>query len=328
MDSVEIVFTEDCVGEDHSFWDDVVESSSFRERALQIIFSAVSERPEDSRKVRKLTIVNLQNCEYLNLTTSDEFDTVMGGLEELHLGLIQEHNEHGPDHDYLKKELQTFPFYLCYSWLEPVSSHLKALSIYSLRENWGPFPGYFDPSGISFPKLEALALGYYTLAHDDDINWILSIKSLRKLTLHNCMILSKIRIDGENLEEWNVKTHDWKPMVNSGGYGKCYSYDTRWNTFIDRIHDSLPNLADFRFDYTSNYSVNSRDACGNRMFPRRYVTFDNGVLPTHWPEADRSGAMYEFETSGERREQDWPNLHKENMALDQESMDRILRRKK
>jgi hypothetical protein len=252
----------------------------------------------------------------------------MDQLDELHISLTQEFNEHGPDHDYTHVELQTFPAHLCADWLKPISKNLKALSIYHRNENWGPFPGYFDPSDIEFPKLDTLALGYYTLAHDNDIDWIIAIKSLRKLILHNCMIASYMEIDPENTKEWKFPNHDWTPMPRAAedtlGWDQ-WAYSGRWSSFLDRIAAGLPNLVDFRFDQAGQYGeqpygLNYRDVCGVRIFPRRYVVFDNGILPTHWPEAEDDGGLHTWLEDDDG----FPNLHEETLEADQQSLDRLL----
>lgn len=332
VDSVEIGFTPECVGDRQTSWyEDVVEDPSRRKEMLGLIFRAIKDRAanEECRTIRKLTITNLQNCPVPEFTSSDLFRDVMGQLEELHISLTQEYNEHGPDHDYTRVELQTFPAHLCSEWLKPIAGNLKALSIYHRTDNWGPFPGYFDPSGISFPKLETLALGYYTLAHDNDLDWILAIKSLRKLILHNCMIASWIRIDSDNMEEWKVKTHDWTRLADGDdeSWATSFAYGGKWSQCLDRIAGDLPSLADFRFDQASSYSFNGepryglehRDTCGVRVFPKRYVCFDNGILPTHWPEAEDDGTLHSWLDDG------FPsNVHEETLEEDQKSLDRLV----
>ncbi|KAL1873500.1 hypothetical protein Daus18300_003863 [Diaporthe australafricana] len=332
LDSVEIGFTPECMGDrDTSWYEDVVEDPSRREEMLQLIFEAIQKRAEnkENRTIRKLTIINLQNCPIHSFTASDLFRQVMCKVEELHLVITQEYNEHGPDHDYTRKELQTFPAYLCEAWLEPVSNDLKALSIFHRTDNWGPFPGYFDPSGLSFPKLETLALGYYTLAHDNDLDWILAIKSLKNLTLYNCMIASWVCIDSENMEEWQPPTHDWTrlPEEDEEMHSDQFAYGGRWSQNFDRIAGNLPNLVDFRFDQASSYNYNGwpqyglkhRHTCGARIFPRRYICFDNGILPTHWPEANEEGVLHSWLDDG------FPtNVHKESLEEDQKSLDKLL----
>ncbi|KUI70791.1 hypothetical protein VM1G_06491 [Cytospora mali] len=329
IDSLEIAFTPECLGlRENAWYEDVAETVSVRKGMLELIFQAVKDRAADAdnRTIRKLTIINLQNCPIPDFTQSDLFRDVMSQLEELHLQIVQEYNEPGPDHDYTRVELQTFPDYLVSDWLRPVSENLKALSIYSRSDNWGPFPGYFRPAGLCFPKLETLAMGYYTLAHDDDLGWVLGIKSLKKLVLHSCMVLSRARFDPHNMDEWKPRTDEWHDIPEEerdGGDWPDYAYHGKWSEFFGRIADGLPNLVDFRFYHNDGYckpeyGLKNRDHCGVRLFPQRYVVFDNGILPTHWPEAKQDGRIYCWTKSP------FPNFHEERREEDQRSLDRLL----
>jgi hypothetical protein len=334
LDSVEIGFTPNCIGQEADMLAETAEDVDQREHMLKLIFQAIQDRAADdkNRKIRKLTIINLQNCPLPEFTSSDLFRDVMGQLEELHIQMIQEYCEHGPDYDYDRVELRTWPAHFCSHWLAPISANLRALSIYSRTDNWGPFPGYFDPSGLSFPKLETLALGYYTLAHDNDINWILATKSLRKLILHNCMIASWLSIASENMQKWQPPTHDWTRMPEREGHSDWnddFTYAGTWSQHLDRIAESLPHLTDFRFDQSSTssyrnghpYGLKSRDFCTARIFPKRYIAFDNGILPTHWPEAQEDGergTMHSMDGFPDS------NLHVEHLEADQKSLDALL----
>ncbi|KAK7738353.1 hypothetical protein SLS53_006164 [Cytospora paraplurivora] len=328
VDSLEIGFTPECIGvrENLSWWEDGVEEVEARKEMLNLIFQSIKDRAAntDNRTIRKLTIVNLQNCPIPDFTRSDLFRDVMGQLEELHLQFTQECNRAGPDHDYTRVELQTFPGHLISDWLEPVSGNLKALSIGSAGENWGPFPGHFRPSGLSFPKLKTLALTYYTLAHDDDLNWITGIKSLETLVLTNCMIASRIRIQTENVDEWKVCTDDWEVLTGHPRMSLWphFAYHGKWSDVFRRISSELPNLVHIRFHGGSQVEpwdkVSKEGTCGIKAFPERYVVFDNGILPTHWPEAEQDGKIHYW------TEEPFPNFHKERLEEDQRSLDDLL----
>lgn len=316
IDSLAIGFTPECVGNRDTHWfENVNESVSKRTEMLESIFQAIKDRAANTanRRIRKLTIVNLQNCPIPGFTRSDLFRDVMSQLEELHLQITEERNEHGPDHDYTRVELQTFPEYLVSDWLKPISENLRALSIGSLHQNWGPFPGHFKPIGLSLPKLETLALRYYTLAHDDDLTWLLSIKSLKELVLHNCMVVSRIRIDPDNMEKWKLHTGDWDalPERTDDSDWPQFAYHGKWSEFFARIADELPNLVDFCFNDGSPYRT-------SEVFPQRYLVFDNGILPTHWPEARRDGRIYAWTNDP------FPNFHKERLVEDEKSLYMLL----
>lgn len=328
LESLEIGFTPECIGkrEELSWWEDEVESVEGRKEMLRLIFRAIKDRAAnpDNRTIRNLTIINLQNCPIPDFTRSDLFRDVMGQLEELHLQVTQESNRAGPDHDYTRVELQTFPGHLISDWLRPVSENLKALSIGSAGDNWGPFPGHFRPIGLSFPNLKTLALNYYTLAHDDDLNWITGIKSLETLALTNCMIASRVRIEPDNVAEWKVCTDDWIyfPDKHDMSDWPQFAYYGKWSDVFRRLSNELPNLVDVRFHGGSAtehwYEVNKTGRRGAEAYPRRYVVFDNGILPTHWPEAEENGNIYHW------TEKPFPNFHKEHLEEDQKGLDELL----
>ena len=168
---------------------------------------------------------------------------------------------------------------------------------------------------------------YYTLGHDDAIDWILAIKPLRKLILHNCMIASWIRIDEDNMPIWNMPTHDWERIVASepDSFGEAFAYKGAWSRCLDRFAAELPRLVDFRFDYGGNYregrlyGVKHREEAQARIFPQRYVVFDNGILPTHWPEADEDGTVYSWMDDG------WPvNMHCVTEESDRRSLEGLV----
>lgn len=327
--SVEINFTPDCEGHyDGARWEEWPdEIPAVRKKLLMLIFQATKDRAVDvkNRTIQKLTITNLQNYPVPDFTSSELFRSVMGQMDELHVSLIQEHNAAGPDDDYRKIELQAFPAHLCADWLAPISINLKALSIYHTYDNWGPFSGYFDSSGINFRKLAKLALGYYTLAHDGDLDWITAIKSLRKLVLHNCMIASWVRLERFNMAEWRVPTDDWIAIPDPDNDDWCasFKYEGKWSSYLDRIVTGLPNLVDFGFDYDESMcDVRQRDDGGARIFPQRYIVFDNGILPTHWPEADEDGELHTWLET----EDGLSNLHEVCLGEDEDSLDGFVKK--
>ena len=334
IDSLEIAFAPQCLGEEEEEEDDsmfMMERRPDRKKAFQIIFQAIRNRAGgDNRTIRKLTIINLQNRSIPEFTSSDLFGEVLRHLDELHIKFIYEENHDAPDNDMERVELRTFPAQFIKQWLGPISSNLRALSVYHRNSNWGPFPGYWNFSELSFPKLESLTLGYYTIAHDNDIDWILAIKSLRKLILQNCMIVSWIRFDPDTFVDWKVKAHDWVDLPYESEYEiddvieyKSFSHKGTWAQVFDRFA-TLPSLEDFQFNYagpyTEDYGIKQRDNCGRRVFPERYVTFDEGILPNRWPEADSQGEMESWAEGGFPK-----NMHKEELEADQASLDSFIK---
>ena len=113
------------------------------------------------------------------------------------------------------------------------------------------------------------------------------------------------------------------------GNRKDFDYNGNWGQCLDRIADGLPNLADFGFDHGSpwgysdkpQYGVGHRKNCGARMFPQRYIIFDHGILPTHWPEAEDDGSMHDRLNDDEEVPKNW---HTDNLEVDQKALDRLL----
>lgn len=357
-DAVEVEFSPACAGEDDSDrWAGFVESLDQRREMLRLTLQAVADRAkvlveqeeeeEDGgagRHVRSLTIINLQNDPDPDIARSESFRGVAGRLEELHLATCQQSIADGPDHDYDQVELLTFPPHLCADWLLPMSSNLRALSLYH-SENWGPFPGRYDFSDLSFPNLETLSLGQYTIAHDDQLDWVFRQESLKTLILHNCMIVPRMRIWREDQENWKLSKQGWHALPRGVEHGdgstraereaeECeFGYDGRWSRFFDRIGDELPSLVDFRFDFHGwcgsdakdiIYSVRNRQGCGARVFPQRYIVFDRGLLPSPWLEADHDGENESWLYDWQGREPMCPNFHEQHLDGDQASLERLL----
>lgn len=138
------------------------------------------------------------------------------------------------------------------------------------------------------------------------------------------MIASYLRLYGDNMAAWRMPTDDWVALPEQDDEGE-FAYAGRWSACFDRLADGLPKLVDFRFDQGDSYregeyGVGYRGACGVRVFPKRYVVFDNGILPTHWPEAEDDGELYTWLED----EDGFPNLHEECLEEDQKSLDRLL----
>lgn len=328
--SLELSFSPHCLGNEQSHsryrFMSKAELMEVRSEFLWVTFTAIQNRAADeaNQPIRNLTITNLQNLPIPEFTASELFRSVMKDLDELHLQITREHYERAPDHDYDRIELQTFPGHLCTDWLAPIARQLKALTIGMDTENWGPLPGYFAPTDLKFSNLKTLCLRYYTLAHHDQFDWVLAQTSLKTLVLQNCMITSRLRLDPEVSQEWNLKQHDWQSFTTEDDDldWPCYEYDGTWAAVFDKITESLPSLENFTFNYNTKYQRLGAKLTGNtggsRLFPERYVVFDHGILPTHWPEANTEGHLCTW--SGPL-----VNLHEDHFQEDHRGLDALLK---
>jgi hypothetical protein len=148
------------------------------------------------------------------------------------------------------------------------------------------------------------------------------------------MIASSIRIESENLPAWKVQTGDWI-STDEDSWCATFTYDGKWSQFLDRIAGELPNLVDFRCDKgvpwyardngtTYDYDIGHHEVMGAKIFPQRYICFDNGTSPTHWLEARGNGKIKCHLMVIDDKERSQINKHEENLEADQKSMDVLL----
>ncbi|KAF4549250.1 Hypothetical protein D9617_22g065950 [Elsinoe fawcettii] len=339
VESVNLRSTADVCGNEEELWNDLFESNAYRLSTLKTIFTAVEKHnsSEGCKTVRDLTFRNLQNMPVPSLTTSACFKTVIQSLEGLHIQSTYEYNDAGPDHDLYKEERNKFHKHLLQDWIKPTSSHLKRLSLYD-RTNWGLLPGYFPAENLRLPQLEELSLGYYTIARNNQIDWLFECKSLKKLNLHNVQVLSHAELGTESIQAWSVDTSQWQRVadpehpdvdfqqgdVHGSQHFEC---GTAWTSIFDRIADDLPNLEEINIQYTdgwepSTYDIEGRHGLSLDFSIKRYVGFWEGILPNPWPEVEDRHNGEEPDGSIE-----WCsskiNPHKEYLEEDKKAFDRM-----
>lgn len=173
-----------------------------------------------------------------------------------------------------------------------MAANLTYLAI-KFDQEWGVLPGQFDGRNLSFPKLESLALENYVLGHHDQLDWVLSQKTLKSLSLINPRIVSHIRVMQSDIEEWHLRTDDWKQWPPGAfGFGSgsdtVFSFLGTWEAVFDSIRSALPNLVDFRLSDTPHRCPE----IVNEGFPLRYIVFNVVMCPTPWIESEDEG---EFE---------------------------------
>ncbi|KAK4150230.1 hypothetical protein C8A00DRAFT_46335 [Chaetomidium leptoderma] len=306
LKSLQICFAEKCQGaRDTSEWwedDEETESISHRLQTLKTVFGAIRKRraavDKDNRTsiIRSLTLKNLQNIPIPEFTSSDLYKDVMKDINELHLMIAHDYNEHGPDQDLDRIERQTYEPYLQKELLPPLAHQLRSLTL-TFRECWGVIPAYFDGKGLVFPNLRTLTLGEFVIGHHDQFDWVLAQKSLKTLRLDRCFIVSYLRVMNEQWDEWRVPTHDWHEYPE-GSFGftegdHTLGFSGTWETVYDRIREGLPKLREFCSVHHEHHNTfDRRESMGASLSKLRYLTFDSGSCPSPWIEAeDNSGTM-------------------------------------
>ncbi|KAF6811235.1 F-box domain-containing protein [Colletotrichum musicola] len=281
----------------------VLFGTRYRLGTLNAVLRAINERAaaggDDVAKVRTLTLEYLQNLTVDGLWTSDVAKDVIKDITQLHLYVVEEWREHGPDHDAYCEERWKFEPHLQTEILPQFAANLTTLTL-GFGEYWGMMPGYFDGRGLVFPCLRTLNLIQFVISHHDHFDWVLAQTSLETLRLNKCHIASHISCTKDIVEEWGVRTHDWEQLPH-GAYGfesdddQVFIFSGTWGAVFDRIRQSLTNLVDFRFDYSDDDSTfNSPHEIGTNLFRNRYIVFYEGVCPSPWIDADPRDGDVEF----------------------------------
>ncbi|RSL67591.1 hypothetical protein CEP53_002947 [Fusarium sp. AF-6] len=296
LEALELRFSDQCHGvADPSLFLDDTEEAESRINTLKAVFGALDRRAADPSNsvVRSLTIENLQNLPIPDFTKSNVFKNVMKDVNELHLSIATEYNEHGPDRDVYKKERQTFEPFLQTEILAPIAQNLTTLTL-KFDQEWGTAPGKFDGRNLLFPKLESLTLENFIIGHHDHMDWVYAQKTLKSLHLKDLRIVSHLLVEEESIDKWDLQTGDWKTWAY-GAFGyesenaKVFTFSDTWEIVFDSIRTSLPNLVDFRlYDHSIDNDLESFNKGVSRQ---RYMAFIEWMLPSPWIEAQRNGEL-------------------------------------
>ncbi|KAF4556992.1 Hypothetical protein D9617_1g088740 [Elsinoe fawcettii] len=254
LSSIELHFTPECKAPDAPASSSCVEDWVERHELLRVLFAGLAKvaMSGEHSPIKDLTISNLQNAVLRNLIGTPIFKTTMSALNRLQLRVSVEEPQYFPlGHQGLLGssgywEWGFFPMHMADAWLVPASSNLTSLSLY-FDKPWGSLPGKFEALYLDFPALKSLALGAYSMAYDDGIDWVVRCKKLRQLTLHACTIVVLINVDDEMDQSWTFDHGKWRHVhtIDSCEY---YAYLGRWHQVFDKIRDHLPDLQDFCFN--------------------------------------------------------------------------------
>ncbi|KNG86960.1 hypothetical protein ANOM_004188 [Aspergillus nomiae NRRL 13137] len=330
IQALHLRFSRHCGGvetDDHR--DEVVEDISTRQEILESVFKAIHKRSNNktgAHPIRSLTVENLQNAPLPDFTSSELFRGVTKDIDTLHLMVAEEYDEAGPDWDTYRIERQVFEPYLHRQWLAPLADHLVCLTL-SFQVGWGTIPGYFDGSGLHFPRLKTLNLGNFVIGHHAQFDWVLNQSSLVCLRLDRCSIVSHITTHQTNLEEWHVQTHDWHeyPIGSFGIDGPyvIYGFSGTWEAIFDNICTRLPNLKDFCFHYGQDplFPV-CPEILSDRLTKQRYTAFDD-----FWHEADEESGLLDFgDSEWGHPDRRYVNRSKETEMGDGRALDALLQK--
>ena len=190
------------------------QSIEFRREYLRTLFQALRKRPENASPVTHLIIENFQDalcfcqCETLSagiqmkkptqdcLCHDEAFIAIRNGIRNLFLKIAVEYEDY---------DVETQALYSCFrtglldTWLHPLRNQLTILNLH-VDVEWGIWP-FMDVRGLHFPHLKKLMLRHWTIAHDWQIDWVVSHgRTLELLALIDCPIIHALRLSKEITE--------------------------------------------------------------------------------------------------------------------------------
>ncbi|KAJ4012409.1 hypothetical protein NW752_008092 [Fusarium irregulare] len=277
LKALEIHFSHMCRGEE-SHWHEGAGASEDREMpgerkaALEAIYKAVKQREARSNAspIRELRLNHLQNMDPPDVLVNG----LLKGIERLDLNIVEEENVFLNSDDFEMPEKFKWDGILRNKILAPIADQLVELSIGAQYE-WGLLPARFKGKGLLFPKLKKLRLDLYAIGHYDQMDWVLDQKSLTRLHLEHCQIVTHLHFSDQE-EEWDISTDDWESSNEDPWFRSLatnyYTFDLRWNTIFDKFRKGLPELTEFRVGWAL-----IGESKGD--FSRRYLNFSTDGFP-------------------------------------------------
>lgn len=284
LQELRLRFAKDCAAEpdrdfDNETFQDVNQTIEYRSTILSVVCEAL----QNLKSFRILSIRDLQDHMDRSILESEAFELIRSQLTGLHLQIATEVLEqHDLDFAALHRG---FTIDLPELWLKPVKSHLTHLTLYSYTCLWGLYPFVDFREVGTFPHLKSLSLGNWTIAHDWQVEWILSHGStLKQLLLDDCPIIPALRMAGDgnmarlNFPDLKAEGDDLSP------YFKLIPM--RWHQVLDRFRSNLSHLGHFALRCSdgcdwSDDAFDYRYDLINVLGPSRYQFFDQGSMP-HW----------------------------------------------
>ena len=260
-----------------------------------------------SAHIQSLTINDLHGLAEEELSDHHAFTLALSRLEELHMKITHPEYLETRGYDESEKQLSSFDTWLFNKWIGPLSANLSHMTLFKYQ-NWGSLPSLFNAS-LSFPRLKYLSLGRYTIAHDDQIDWILRTDTLKILRLHECMICFSILVSDTGKRKWGLPTEGWRelplhpelvPIYNhylgSSERAHHYDYSGTWADHFNRLRDGL-QLTDFVFTFDAvdwdptpcRFDIRQTKL---PLSPVRYAVFDG--IKHQWPWHTFYGGSYHW----------------------------------
>ena len=288
LQELRLKFAVECAAELNPRYNDgtrnnyVSQTVEYRSAILGIICSSV----ESLQKLRVISIRDLQDHMDRQILESEAFKSIRSRLTGLHLQITTEE----PYFAFCDAACHRgFSIDLPELWLRPVLPHLTHLTLYSYTCMWGIYPFVDFRELGTFPCLKSLSLGNWTIAHDWQIDWILSHGStLKVLLLDDCSIIPALRM--AKRKEDNMASLNFPSLVPEGPdiWGDFFMVvNLRWHQVLDRFRQNLLHLEQFALRCTdgsrpngcwSDEDFDHRYTLTNSLRASRYHFYDSDCL--------------------------------------------------
>ena len=282
LNSVYWKFSRACVGPSprRDWWaSQIPESPGFRTDVLRSLLRGLNDSEKPTRNFRSLRVQNLQDWTDETFVKSEDFRSVMERINRLDLLVAIEEDEDSPLVFMEKKELhEFFNTQLPRDWLAPYVSNLTHLKLNARQYHWGHIPKCVLPH---FPALKSLSLGRMSLAHDSQLQWILShADTLEELVLDRCPIVIGTAwygaLDAEGSPIDTTKVISTRSPSTAYYAGRWHDHLRAFRLHLTRLRVVDCGLIDVEREnapVSTKYSLQ-----GPRLWGRRYVVFDTCKL--------------------------------------------------
>ncbi|KAJ4155186.1 hypothetical protein LMH87_000443 [Akanthomyces muscarius] len=321
VDEVYVRFSPQCGLDDagHEDYDDAAWYYDFRgsdtmeqrREILTAVFEAMADLPK-GRRIRSLSVENLQNVVDKRFTNKPCFGEVLTGLEKLHVSVATEVDEASPENGLSMPAIVKFWPAFTDTWLRPAAPSLAALTLYC-DNYFGAVPfwqgggggggGGADPDSdaahrLVFPYLRALALGNYVLGYESQLDWLASpttFPRLERLALDDCPIMSHLLVYTALPRHlppvYPERLHLIKtdPDASEERRKLMLASRLRWDAVFDRLREGLPSLKTFVFTrgaWQNGKAFSQRNYNVSRFLARRYLGYHEGIGPSQFLEPD------------------------------------------
>ncbi|KAG8668430.1 hypothetical protein FPOAC1_007809 [Fusarium poae] len=290
LDAIEVRFSAACTGPEGELEGrhlsrftglEITEPAETRLYTLEAVAKAMIERTKRHQSLRLVEELVLENLQNMRLNRDLVKYVSSEHLKRLHIKVT--HEGGSTIEKRKKKQFNNLP----------AGNNLVELTLSG--EYWGAIPGEFNGGKLSFPTLKTLTLEGFEILRQDQFDWILRIRSLTRLHLHCCPIITHCLVFQPEFDYWNVNLQGWKrvqdanydPATHPDRYKVPHEPDLdalepgwyvnplRWNTLFDSICENLPLLEDFTFDAQrwANYFRHIENPFNEDMMTFRYVGF-------------------------------------------------------